>query len=93
MSVKIKQGLVLREVAGSYVVLDIGNELSFNGMITLNESGKLIWDSVAEGLGASEIAKRITEEYDIDEESALGDVSSFIQKMKEADVFEEGGNA
>lgn len=89
----IKQGLVLREVAGSYVVLDLGNELSFNGMITLNESGKLIWDSVSEGLCASDIAKRITEEYDIDEENALNDVLAFIQKMKEADVFEESGNA
>ena len=85
---KIKDGFVIRQVAGCYVIMNLGQELNLGGMITLNETGALIWDSVANGLSEDEIAKRITEEYEVSEETALEDVRNFICKMKEADVFE-----
>ncbi|MBO5870579.1 MAG: PqqD family protein [Clostridia bacterium] len=85
---KIKDGFVLRQVASSYVVMNIGGELSFNKMITLNESGALIWNALADGLSAEEAAKRITSEYEVSYEVALNDVNSFIEKMKEAGVIE-----
>ena len=31
---KIKEGFVLREAAGSFVVMNIGGNIDFNGMIT-----------------------------------------------------------
>ena len=37
---KIRTGLMMRNVAGSYVVVAAGKEaIDFNGMITLNETG------------------------------------------------------
>ncbi len=85
---KIKDGLVLREVAGSYVVMNAGGELNFNGMITLNESGAIIWRGLEEGLSVDEIAERITAEYDIDAETAIADIKRFTDKMSEAGVIE-----
>ncbi len=85
---KIKDGFVLREVAGSCVVMNIGGELSFNKMITLNETGTLIWKAVEEGLSPADIAKKMSEEYDISESDALIDVNAFIQKMSEIGVIE-----
>jgi hypothetical protein len=85
---KIKDGFVIRKVADCFVVMNLGQELDLGGMITLNETGALIWNGVAEGLSGSDIAKRITDEYEVSEEKALEDVKTFICKMKEAEVFE-----
>ena len=85
---KIKDGFVLREVAGSYVLMNIGGELSFNKMITLNETGALIWNALSDSISVDEIAKRIASEYEVSEDVALNDVNVFVEKMKEAGVIE-----
>ena len=41
---KLKKGFVLREVAGETVVVPVEAELKFNGMITLNEAAKVLWN-------------------------------------------------
>lgn len=41
---KIKEGFILRNVAGSYVVVPIGEAtLDFNGMMSLNETGAFLF--------------------------------------------------
>ncbi len=85
---KIKDGFVIREAAGCYVIMNLGQELNLGKMITLNETGAFIWNLVAEGLSQEEIAKKLSEEYNVEAETAKADVDSFINKMKEADVFE-----
>ncbi len=85
---KIKEGFVIREVADCFVVMNLGQELNLGGMITLNETGALIWNGVAEGLDAQSIAEKLVAEYEVSIETALSDVNGFISKMKEADVFE-----
>lgn len=85
---KIKQGLVLREVAGSYVIVDLGGELNFKGMLTLNETGAFIWRLLMQGKTQTEIAALLTEEYEITQDAALTDVNTFIEKMNGAGVFE-----
>ena len=86
---KIKDGFVLREVADSFVVMNIGGELAFNGMITLNEVGAFIWKAVENGDNAEEIAKKITLEYEIDYETALSDTKVIIEKMNGVGVLEQ----
>ena len=84
----IKKGFVLREVADSFVVMKIGGELSFNGMITLNESGAVIWKGLEDGLDENAIAKSLTEEYEIGFEAALADVKRIVLKLSEAGIIE-----
>lgn len=86
---KIKNGFVLREVADSFVVMNIGGELAFNGMITLNEVGAFIWKAIENGDKIEEIAKKITLEYEIDYETAFSDANVFINKMNEVGVLEQ----
>ena len=41
---KIKEGFILREVAGNYIVVAVGSAVKqFNGVITLNETGAFLW--------------------------------------------------
>lgn len=85
---KIKDGFVIRKVADCFVVMNLGQELNLSGMITLNETGAFIWNGISDGLSEAEIARKITDEYEVSEEKALEDVKTFICKMKEAEVFE-----
>ena len=85
---KIKEGFVLRETAGSYIVMNLGSEISFNGVITLNETGAFIWKAIEDGKSEGDIAKAIAEEYEVDYESALSDASNFIAKMSKAGILE-----
>ena len=42
---KIKSGFAKRNIAGSEIVVPVGNKaMEFNGMITLNESGGFFWE-------------------------------------------------
>ena len=43
MTMKLKDGFVLRQVGGQTVVLASGSELDLNMMITLNGTGKFLW--------------------------------------------------
>ena len=85
---KIKSGIVLREVADSFVLMDLGGELNFNGMITLNETGAFIFKRIEEGLSPENIAHSLADEYDISFDLALSDVNAFIQKMNGVGVLE-----
>lgn len=81
---RIKNGFVLREVAGQNMVIATGEaSKDFHGMIKLNNTGKEIWQGLQEGLTEDEIAKGLEEKYQIDGEKAKQDTKEFIGKMLE----------
>lgn len=87
---RIKEGFVLREVAGKYVVIATGEaSKSFNGMITLNQTGKEIWEGVTAGLGAEEIAEKLSEDFEVSYEKALEDTKKMMDSMKHAGFLTE----
>lgn len=87
---KIKEGYILRNVAGSFVVVPIGvATLEFNGMMNLNETGAFLFEKMIDGISRDDLIKALTDEYDVDDETAAEDVDAFIEKVKEQDLFEE----
>lgn len=79
---KIKEGYVLREVADHWVVLPIGqNSVSFNGMLSLNESGTLLWRALEEGGDRETLADVLLSEYEVEREQALNDADEFISAL------------
>ena len=84
---KLKEGFVLREVAGQTVVLPSGEDLNLNMMITLNETGKFLWQLCQEETNESNLVKALLQEYRVEEEKARSAVSGFIQKLKEHDFL------
>ena len=87
---KIKEGYILRNVAGSFVVVPIGEAtLEFNGMMNLNETGAFLFEKMIDGISRDDLIKALTDEYDVDDETAAEDVDAFIQKVKDQDLFEE----
>ena len=71
---KIKKGFTIRNIAGSNIVVPVGNaERIFNGMITLNDSGAFFWNALLKDTTVDEVVKKVTSEYEVDEEKAKAD--------------------
>ena len=80
---RIKEGYVLREVAGSYVVVPVGERSKeFNGMVNLNDSGKLLWERAQSGFERQALGDTLLNTYDISTEIASNDVDRFINILK-----------
>ena len=63
---KIRDNFLLRQVADTWVVMPIGQEmLDFNGMLTLNETGALLWQKLQEGADLDGLVAALTAEYDV----------------------------
>lgn len=81
---RIKEGFVLREVAGQVMVIATGEaSKDFHGMIKLNSTGKDIWEGLQAGLDEVDIAKALQEKYQVDQEEAKQDTRAFLAKMEE----------
>lgn len=78
---KLKEGFILRTVAGQVVVLPTGDELDLNMMITLNDTGRFLWERLENGADKEELVAALLAEYDVDEETAKAGVDSFVEKL------------
>lgn len=86
---KIKNGFVVRSIAGESVVVALGEaSKNFNGIIKLNETGRFLWDKLSEGAGTEELIEAILAEYDIDRETAEADIIRFVDTLKGANILE-----
>ena len=80
----------MRNIAGSNIVVPVGKAGDiFNGMITLNESGAFFRNALLKDTTVDEVVKKVTSEYDVDEERAKADVEKFIEQLRENNLIEE----
>ncbi len=85
---KIKEGFVLREICGEYVVVAVGRQtLDFEGLITLNETGAFLWKHLQEECAVEELCAALTAEYAVDAATAAADVAAFADKLREAELL------
>lgn len=80
---KLKDGFILREIAGQIVVLPSGDDLDLNMMITLNGTGKFIWTLLEKECDEETIVSALLKEYDVDRVTAEAAVSGFVKKLNE----------
>ena len=79
---KIKEGFLLREVAGQTVVLPTGDDLDLNMMITLNDTGAFLWQKLQEDTDQAGLVSALLKEYDVDAETAGKAVAAFVEKLE-----------
>ncbi|MEI3162622.1 MAG: PqqD family protein [Lachnospirales bacterium] len=85
---KIKEGYLLREVAGSNIVVPVGSgNMDFSGVITLNEVGSFIWKQLEKDTTKEEVLNNLLAEYDVDKVTAENDIDEFINKLKGAELL------
>ena len=86
---KIKDGYILSEVAGTTVVVPINPDHTFRSMLKLNGTGKLLWERLVQGATEEELTALIVAEYEIDAATAEADVARFLSSLRERGVIEE----
>ena len=80
---KLKEGFIMRDVAGHTVVLPTGDDLDMNMMITLNDTGKFLWSHLENEVTREELISAILAEYEVQEPVAAAAVDGFIARLKE----------
>ncbi len=86
---KIKEGFIVRTVAGSNIVLPLGSQkVEFDGIMTINETGLFLWSLLEKGAEREELLDAILNEYEVTRELATRDVDRFIEKLSGAGILE-----
>ncbi len=88
---KIKTGFTLREIGVDYVLVPEGLEvIDFNKLLTLNNSAKYVWENIKDKeFSIEDVAKLLTDKYNVAEETALKDAELLIRSLKEIRLIDE----
>lgn len=85
---KLKDGFLLREIAGQTVVLPSGSDLDLNMMITLNETGAFLWERLQQQSDQETLVAALLAEYDVEEARASAAVAAFVKKLEDNGLLE-----
>ena len=87
---KIKDGFVLREMCGEYIVAAEGlQHINFNKLISLNSTAAFLWKALEDKeFTTKQMAELLVEEYGIDMELALTDSANLCKSWQEAGIAE-----
>jgi len=79
---KIVKEFILRNIAGECVLVPTGaTTQEFNGLITMSDTAKFIWENIEKADSFEELVKMMLTEYEIDEETARRDAYRFIDQL------------
>lgn len=79
---EIKKKVILRSVAGEYMLMPVGDTvLQYNGIFVMTESAQLLWRAIEEGKEKEELIGILTKEYEIDSATAEADVNEFLERL------------
>ena len=74
--------IVTRKTGSEYVLVPVSNNIAeMDSVYTLNETGAFIWEQIDGKRTIKELIAAMINEYDIDEETAMKDVFSFIENL------------
>lgn len=79
---KLKDGFVLKQVAGDTVVVPTKADMNLNMVITLNTTGAFLWKLLEQGAQEQELVDKLLEEYDVDAATARRCVADFVKKVE-----------
>ena len=87
---KIKEGFHLREICGEKVISPEGyKNVNFSKLITLNDTAAWLWENLdGKEFDAEKMADMLTEQYDVDRETALKDSQALCDKWLEIGIAE-----
>jgi len=86
---KLKKEFILREVAGETIVVPVGSmALNFNGIISLDPVGTVIWKALEQGKEREEILNEILENFEVEKEIAETDMDEFLKQLQDNHFME-----
>ena len=85
---KLNPDFIPRELMDDFLLLPSGQTaLDFNGIITLNEMGRDIFQLLPQVEDEEALTQRLLEEYDVGEEELRADLSEFLSQLRERNIL------
>ena len=79
----LKSRFVSREVGNELILVPLtGNVAKMNELFTMNETAKFIWENMNEKNTIEDLENLMTEEFDIDSETAKKDIEMFLNHLE-----------
>lgn len=87
---KICEGMVLRSLAGCFIVTGDGRSpVDFSKVISLNETAAYLWGEVKDKeFTVDDLAALLTARYDVDEQTAKADAQKLADTWRDAGLLE-----
>lgn len=90
MKLKIKDGFTTRQIVGTWVAVPTGSRASTTSvLVTLSDTAVFLWNLLAEGTPHDDIILKITEEYELDAQTAKSDLDKFLDYLEMHNLLEE----
>lgn len=90
---KLKDGLILREVAGQYVIVPTGKGVQeVTNIVYISSSAAYLWDYMKDHeFDKEELVKRIMEHYTgVTKEKASEDIDKFLNILSANSILDDG---
>lgn len=79
---KRNPGFLMRQVAGRYVLAPVGDTVkTFSGMITMNATGKFLWELLEQDQTVDSLAQALVDNYEVELEKAKADVTKYLEPL------------
>ena len=88
---RVKKGFTLRTICGESILLAEGKEnIDFSDIISMNPTAVYLWKSVQDmDFTAEDLARLLTDQYEVDEATALEDANELAGQWKKAGIVED----
>ena len=84
-------GFILRKAADLTVIVPVGREaVRFPGMLSVNETGRFLWELLQEEQTRQTLARALTDTFQVEGRQAEQDVHDFLEKLRAAGAVLEG---
>lgn len=90
---RLKDGLILREVAGQYVIVPTGKRVrEVTNIVYISSSAAYLWDYMKDHeFEKEDLVKRIMEHYTgVTEEKASEDIDKFLNTLSSNSILDDG---
>lgn len=90
---KLKDGLILREVAGQYVIVPTGKRVrEVTSIVYISSSAAYLWDYMKDHeFQKEDLVQRILGHYTgVTEEKATADVEKFLKTLADNNILDDG---
>jgi hypothetical protein len=89
VNMKRSEDFLLQNVGGQDLLVPIGARvLDMNSLITLNATGRRVWELLAEDQSLEYLVAQVVERFDVDQERARADVQAFLDDLGRLGLLE-----
>lgn len=83
------EDVVARRLEDNLVLVDLRTNLIFE----LNVTGARLWELIGEGCRRGELEQRMSQEFEVDDETLSAEVGALIDSLREAGLVTADGDA